>query len=70
MNHVFLEESTREKVGGLRFEGLASQEFYRNRTKKPNRFYHFFSSTVVFLKTIPNLIFSKRKHPAVYHKPY
>lgn len=68
MNQVFLEERSREKVKDLMNEGMMSQEFYRNRTNYPNRFYHLVRGVVTLLGAIIHLLFSKIKRPVTSHR--
>ena len=68
MNHVFLEEQNREKIADLLNEGVTSQAFYRNRTKKTSLFQYFVRGGRAFLKTKAHLMFSKKKYPAVSQK--
>lgn len=69
MNHVFLEERCREKAQDLLTEGMASQEFYRNRTINLNHFHRLVRGIVTRMKVVIPPMFSKKKHPVLSHNP-
>lgn len=68
MNHVFLEERSKEKVSNLIDEGLRSQEHSRNRDRKPSLFHRIGKGiTAIFVK-VAHYQPSRNKRPLKSHQ--
>lgn len=52
MNHSFFEFHSKEKINGLRSEGLMSQAFYRSRTQKPNNLHRLRGDILTILRFV------------------
>ena len=61
MNQVFLEERSREKINDLMDEGLRSQEYSRNRARKPNLLHRIGKSVATILENLVQHSLSKGK---------
>jgi hypothetical protein len=67
MNHMFQEERSKEKISDLLDEGVRSQEYYRNRSRRTNPLLLFGRGIAAVLGFIAHQFFSRGKHPANSH---
>jgi hypothetical protein len=67
MNQTFLEERSKEKVKNVLDEGMRSQEYYRNRTRKPNPIQQLGKIILFSFETLIHNPFRGEKHPVDSH---
>ena len=68
MNHVFLEERSKEKIHDSMDEGLRNQECSRNRERKPNLFHLIGRSLATILGNIVSRRLTKGKRYSNFHQ--
>ena len=68
MNHVFLEERSKEKLNNLRNEGVRSQEHYRNRSRKPSFLHIVGKGITAILKVVAHKNPSREKRRLNSHQ--
>ena len=68
MNHVFLEERSKEKLDNLRNEGVRSQKYYRSRNKKTSLLHIFGKGITAILKVKLHKNSSREKRPLSSHQ--